>query len=105
MGNDGAGAGDGCTWAMVCGAPGFWQGGNVDGTTITSSANDGPTVYHAQFTDDNTIKWTEFGGFQWTRSGPSPSPTPTPVPSPTPTPSPSPGGCSDMGGLWNTGAA
>merc|ERR1712032_1019573 len=68
--NAGVGSGDGCTWSMVCGGAGFWQGGNVDGTTVTSSANDGPTVYHAQFTDDNTITWTEFGGFKWTRSGP-----------------------------------
>merc|ERR1712048_1424884 len=30
---------------MVCGGSGFWQGGNVAGKTVTSSANDGPSVY------------------------------------------------------------
>ena len=64
--NAGAGSGDGCTWAMVCGASGFWQGGDIDGTAITTTASDSTVVYATNFKDDNTIDWW---GMPWIRVG------------------------------------
>jgi len=55
--NAGVASGDGCTWSMVCGDSGFWQGGHVDGTTVMSSASDSTTVFHGEFKDGNTISW------------------------------------------------
>lgn len=62
--NAGVGEGDGCTWNMVCGAKGFWQGGDIDGTAITTTASDSTTVYNTNFKDDDTIDWW---GMPWIR--------------------------------------
>merc|ERR1712034_107667 len=57
---------DGCTWSMVCADSGFWQGGTVKGTKVSSTANDDiHTVWTGDFTDDDTISWS---GNLWTRA-------------------------------------
>lgn len=65
--NAGVSGGDGCTWSMVCGDSGFWQGGIAVGDTVTSSASDSTNVYTGVFTDGNTVAWGADHAVVWTR--------------------------------------